>query len=486
MIHNLHAKRAGGYRERGLNLATEGTIADDSDSEQDFDEISPTTSPDSDDDPFVISFVMMQPRRHSIRRSKGLRGGEGETCTLRQVYRKSTGLETGDDLPNNKSTVCFSNTEGRISNLETGFGLEFNDHSRLKCETNYLDNQNSLWKSANGLVTDEVRVDSVADSPHHGMYSDRDELPAHPEGTKGNGSALCPQPGRDCQGQHKEQKSCETRMQLRSSPKRHEKSDNDLGHGQPEHQTVSCVPLGKAHRQVSLVDGHLVTPPYYQQEFGKAILNDTASSSRRSSQRSSWNGTGTTQIQPLRHSWADKFRSLFQKDHHNKHCSSTSTTASTLASPTIVVQSSFENHVSRARVQPNSSHYCFGLDGSFDVRLYEAPFENSSHTMTGSRSPVNLHKALPPPPGSLSASTPTSGTTVTSSSSRPHNTKFHSRASSASSLGISSKKDFKYITRGLIHPGCKDLSALSPVQDPAMSLEPAKFDPLRSPPPPKS
>jgi hypothetical protein len=166
--------------------------------------------------------------------------------------------------------------------------------------------------------------------------------------------------------------------------------------------------------------------------------------------------------------------SLCHEELPKQQCSSSNTdllTCTTKATTMTAQSTSSKN--SAFEKQQTSSHpsYKLSADGACD-----------EVGGARSKSPLNIHKALPPvPPLDSSISRTPQSASINTPSFAPSQDKTN-RPSTACSVSSgrsrsSSKTDFRIITRGLVNPDMAGRKvALSPVE-PDMYLNPGKYDP---------
>ena len=135
----------------------------------------------------------------------------------------------------------------------------------------------------------------------------------------------------------------------------------------------------------------------------------------------------------------------------------------------------------------------FAGKSTLDHPAHELSVDGASNEVEGTRlkSPVNVHKALPPVPPPDSSVFKTAQSASTTTPSFAHSQATTTRPSTASSFSSgrsrsSSKTDFRILTRGLVNPDMAGRNlTLTPVE-PDMYLHPTKYDPGNPPKSPKT
>ena len=467
--------------------AHESDIEEDKDSEQQFDEVSPRASSTYERDPLVVSFIMSPPSTTVSCRSCGLRGQSQhlQLLRLRQVLSsRYFELSPNSDHEEYASAVDMSVP---YQNLQAS---AHEDHLKSLPPLRTDEPQNRRKTSFSGsnpaLVYGNKYVDSDADSAD----LKADEAP-------GQGFQTQSQPRQeartkkgsrqdvvfddfdveDCVPDEKERGQGNFYSIPSASGNRDEPAD--------ARRRSAPVTRRAANRLARLVDGTIFRP---KSQEDHRLSNNTienfsldVGSNSRSSLKTSW--IGTPQNRHLRHSWLQRVQSLFQNGLISKQClprNHKPKTSSAISRISITPFSHRAMSNSPDKLQPpNHSVNQLGLDGARDESDHSKP-----------RSPLNLSKPLPPRPSNAIPQTPQSHRTRTPSFTHSQDTT--NRPSTASSLSskfsqASSQANFRTLTRRLVKPEMAvQLSDLSSFNESAVSLDPAKYDPLKSPQTPKS
>ena len=245
------------------------------------------------------------------------------------------------------------------------------------------------------------------------------------------------------------------------------------------------VARSTAHRHVRLVDGTIFTPECGENASHASLFSHEVSylrsrSNSRSSVKNSWEERprDTSAL----HGWLSRFQTLFTKSHQNKqrwhscpHIESDNSSQPTARSTMPPIDQHLSHQLfppSRELVTPSA--YNFALDGAVDTDILLPPL-----------SPINLNKQLPPYPTATREKTQLSIRTDTPSLTFSEGTTDRPSAASTASSKISaksSKEGFRSVTRGLINSDMVGhFVDFSPLREPERSLDPAKYDPLKTP-----
>jgi hypothetical protein len=442
-----------------------------SDSDQEFARVSSASSLDISSGSLLVAFEMMKPRQTRSRTRKSIRGGDVDICTLRQVAsdspdRRCTGEQLGHQTVSYEATnrceisKVQASDEARRHSRKESFGAHpepvFGASSRptANCSKTLIDSETMVEESTpTGAAFSPCNVE---DDPF--LIREDSKRP-----------------------RSFQQERVRAKLQRQSSPAKNASPVQDdcaIGHSQrPENRK-------RAHRLARLVDGNILSASADVCKLSRVLSGEAvpeSCNSRRSSLRTSW--SRTPEKQRLRHSFVERVRSVFQKDHDNKQGppASASMSFSAFCGKEMSESSITSHNNDRSSLSTTRPAYNFSVDGAFDERPASPP-----------KSPVNLNKALPAKPTHLGSNAPYLPRADTRTPSLTYSQDTTYRPSTVSTVSSSlsqssSKKGFRHLTRNLLHVDMDGNSiALSPINEPDIGLDPLKFDPLKSPKLPRS